>query len=72
MASSGTKLKMGLNHVEHHAECLEKIRKAIEFTSAAGFKNVICFSGNRDGISEEEGQKNCVIALKQASPEFFL
>jgi hydroxypyruvate isomerase len=56
-----------LNRVENHAECLEKIRKAIEFTSAAGFKNVICFSGNREGISEEEGQQNCVTALKQVA-----
>ena len=67
MASSGTKLTKGLNHVENHAGCLDKIRKAIEVTSAAGFKNVICFSGNRDGIGEEEGRKNCVTALKQVA-----
>lgn len=60
-------LTKGLNRIENHAECLDSIRKAIEATSAAGFPNVICFSGNREGISEEEGQKNCVIALKQVA-----
>ncbi len=58
-------LTQGLNHVENHAECLAKIREAIEATAAAGFPNVICFSGNRAGIDDEEGLKNCVTALKQ-------
>ena len=55
----------GLNHVENHEECLAKIRKSIEKNVDAGFKNVICFSGNRDGMDDEEGLKNCVIALKK-------
>jgi hydroxypyruvate isomerase len=61
------KLQKGLNHVENHAECLANIRESIKLTSEAGFKNVICFSGNREGISDEEGIKNCVIALKQVA-----
>ena len=55
----------GLNRLENHEECLGAIRKSIEATSAAGFPNVICFSGNRDGMSDAEGLKNCAIALKQ-------
>ncbi len=55
----------GLNHKENHAACLPKLRKAIEETSAAGYPNVICFSGNRKGITEEEGAANCVAALKE-------
>jgi len=55
----------GLNRVEHHAECLAKIRDAIDAASAAGYPNVICFSGNREGISDEEGLENCARALKQ-------
>ncbi len=58
-------LTKGLNHKENHAECLAKLRPAIEATAAAGFPNTICFSGNRDGIDDEEGLKNCVEALKQ-------
>lgn len=55
----------GLNRIENHEECLAKIRKSIDATSDAGFKNVICFSGNRKGMDDDEGLKNCSIALKQ-------
>ncbi len=55
----------GLNRLENHEECLAKIRKSIEQNVDAGFKNVICFSGNRDGMDDEEGLKNCVITLKK-------
>ncbi len=65
MVSSGGGLKKGLNHVENHQSCLDALRKSIQSASDAGYKNVICFSGNRDGISEEEGRENCVKALKQ-------
>jgi hydroxypyruvate isomerase len=64
MTSCGN-LQKGLNHIENHAESLTAIREAIEATAAAGFPNVICFSGNREGIDEEEGLENCVTALKQ-------
>jgi len=56
----------GLNRKENHAGCLRSIREAIEATSAAGFPNVICFSGNRaKGLTDEQGLKNCAEALKQ-------
>ncbi len=57
----------GLNRMENHEECLAIIRKRIEETSAAGFRNVICFSGNREGMDDAEGMDNCVIALKQVA-----
>lgn len=55
----------GLNRIANHEECLSKIRKSIEETSEAGFPNVICFSGKREGMDDDEGLKNCVTALKQ-------
>jgi len=57
----------GLNHEENHETCLAQIRSAVESTSEAGFPNVICFSGNRNGIPEPEGADNCVQALKQVA-----
>jgi hydroxypyruvate isomerase len=60
-------LSDGLNHKENHEKCLAAIRKAIEETAAAGFPTVVCFSGNRKGISDEEGAANCVEALKQVA-----
>lgn len=66
MTSCGN-LTKGLNHTENHEPSLSAIRQAIEATSVAGFPNVICFSGNRDGIDDEEGMNNCVTALKQVA-----
>ena len=60
-------LTKGLNHKENHELCLKQIREAIEATAAVGFPNVVCFSGNREGISDEEGAANCVEALKQVA-----
>ncbi len=58
----------GLNHTEYHAECLEKLTAAIEATGAAGFPNVITFSGMREGLSDEEGIKNTIAGLKKILP----
>ncbi len=55
----------GLNRKENHEKCLKSIRESIEATAAAGYPNVICFSGNRDGMDDETGMKNCAEALKQ-------
>jgi hydroxypyruvate isomerase len=53
------------NHVENHPMCIEKITKAIDATSDAGFPNVITFSGMKKGIDEETGFNNCVDGLKK-------
>ncbi len=66
LARSGT-LPRGFNHKENHAESLTSLRQAIEAAAAAGFPNVICFSGNRAGLSDEEGLVNCVAGLKQVA-----
>jgi hydroxypyruvate isomerase len=59
----------GLNHPVHHPECNAKIRSAIEATAAAGFQNVICFSGNRSGeVSDEQGMQSCEKAIRQLLP----
>ncbi len=55
----------GLNRKENHAECLAQIRTSIEKTAEAGFPNVICFSGNRAGMDDDEGLDNCEIAIKE-------
>jgi hydroxypyruvate isomerase len=55
----------GLNRKQNHEKCLAAIRAAIEANAEAGFPNVICFSGNREGMSDEEGLRNCAEGLKQ-------
>ena len=34
----------------------------------AGYTNLICFSGNRNGMDDETGLQNCVEALQQILP----
>jgi hydroxypyruvate isomerase len=55
----------GFAHKEEHAECLTALRKGIDESAAAGFPNVITFSGFRRGISDEEGLNNMAEGLKQ-------
>ena len=57
----------GLNRIENHDECLAKVRKSIDDCADAGFPNAITFSGNREGMDDEEGLKNCVIGLKKVA-----
>jgi len=58
-------LKKGINTKDNHAECISKIRSAIDAAAEYGFPNVISFPGNRNGTSDEEGIENSVAALKQ-------
>jgi hydroxypyruvate isomerase len=55
----------GLNRLENHGECLAAIRKSVDATADAGFPNVVTLSGNRDGMDDQEGLKNCVTGLKK-------
>ena len=55
----------GFAHVEEHDECIAKLRKSIDATSAEGWSSVITFSGFRRGLSDEDGMKNMVDGLKK-------
>ncbi len=55
----------GLAHTEDHYECLAKLRESIDATSAAGFPNVITFSGMRRGITDEDGKENMIAGVKK-------
>lgn len=58
-------LTKGLNRKENHEECLSKIREAIDAANEYGYPNVISFPGNRQGMPDDVGVENSVIALKQ-------
>ena len=65
MTPGGGAIADGLNRKENHAEIERRMRENIEKAAAAGVPNVITFSGNRRGISSEEGLDNCVIGLNR-------
>lgn len=57
-------IPVGFNRKENWEKCSESVKKGIDFASANGFPNVICFSGNRKGMADDEGLKNCAEGLK--------
>lgn len=58
-------LEEGWCHKEYHSTLIDSYRKHIGLVADAGYKNLICFSGNAAGLDEETGLKNCVEGLKQ-------
>ena len=61
----GGEIKSAMNRVENHAKIEEALRKSIPKAAKLGVPNVITFSGNREGMSDEEGVKNCIIGLNR-------
>jgi hydroxypyruvate isomerase len=55
----------GLNRKENHKKIEQELRKHIDFAAAEGLPNVICMSGNRKGMVDDEGLKNCAVGLKR-------
>ncbi len=53
------------NRVEHHDKLVQAYEDWIPKAAAAGLQNVICFSGNRDGLDDEKGLANCALGLKR-------
>ena len=61
-------LTKGLNDPSLHSKLIREYLEVIPLMKKAGYKNVICFSGNRNGMDDETGMKNCATALKQIIP----
>ncbi len=66
--TSSHPLSNGLADPKFQAAALKTINTAIEATAREGWKNVICFSGNRRGIDDKTGMDNCVKALREIVP----
>ena len=60
-------LGKGLNRKEQHADCIAKIKEAIDAAAEHGYPNVITFPGNREGMPDDVGLENMVIGLKQVA-----
>jgi len=61
-------LTEGFNHPQYHAQLLDNYAKMIPLVAAAGYTNLICFSGNRNGMDDETGLANCVEGIKLLLP----
>ena len=66
----------GMNNKGHHPECFAALEKAIKASGAAGYPNVMTFTGMADTskeengsvISAEEGMKNCIEGFLKMAP----
>ncbi|MFZ1454546.1 MAG: TIM barrel protein, partial [Saprospiraceae bacterium] len=58
-------LTKGWNDRQYHEQLIKNYTEHIELVSKAGYKNLICFSGNRNGMDDETGMKTCVEGLKK-------
>jgi hydroxypyruvate isomerase len=53
------------NRVEHHDKLVSAYEDLIPKAANAGLKNVICFSGNRAGLPDEQGIENCAKGIER-------
>jgi hydroxypyruvate isomerase len=58
----------GWNRLEHHGKLVQAYEQRIGETAEAGYERLICFSGNRGGLDDEQGLENCVTGLQRILP----
>ncbi len=58
-------IKLGMNRVENHDECVATLRNSIDAAAEFNCPATISFSGNREGMADDEGIKNAVIGFKK-------
>jgi hydroxypyruvate isomerase len=63
--AGGGEIGNALNRTENHAAIEQAFRTNIPLAAKAGVPNVITFSGNRAGMSDEEGARNTVAGLNR-------
>jgi Hydroxypyruvate isomerase len=63
-AGAGT-IPQALNRVENHSAIEVALKTNIPLAAKAGIPNVITFSGNRRGMSDEEGARNAIAGLNR-------
>ena len=61
--AGGGEIRSAMNRVENHAKIEEEFRKSIPRAARLGVPNVITFSGNREGMSDDEGARNTIAGL---------
>jgi len=56
------------NRVENHDVLYAAYEERIKQTADAGYERLICFSGNRAGLDDEQGLENCAVGLQRILP----
>jgi len=61
-------LEIGLNRVDQHDRIEHEVRSAIANAQRLKIPNVICFSGNREGLDDARGVEVTVVGLRRLAP----
>lgn len=65
---AGKGIVNGFNDPAIHDELITSYEAIFPKLKEAGYSTIICFSGNRRSLSDEEGLKNCAVGLKRLMP----
>jgi hydroxypyruvate isomerase len=68
-SSAGHSLTNGINRKEAHSHIEAAFRELIDQAAASGVPNIIALSGNRRGMSDEEGAENCALFLNRVKAQ---
>lgn len=61
-------IEKAFNRLEHHDVLEDLYRDMIPQVAAAGIRQLILFSGNRDGMDDATGLNNCAIGIRRILP----
>ena len=65
---AGMGIEKGFNNPDLHDELVKSYEEMIPKVAAAGYDQIICFSGNRNGLDDQKGIENCAVGLKRLMP----
>jgi hydroxypyruvate isomerase len=68
MANGFGTIPRGFNRPNLHDKLVADAERMIPLAAAARVPNIVCFSGNRDGLSDGEGIANCIAGFKRVTP----
>ena len=69
--SNGSSLGIpkGFNNPIYHGQLREELLKILPMAADKGIPQVICFSGNREGLDDQIGIENCAVGLEPVVKE---
>jgi hydroxypyruvate isomerase len=68
MANGFGTIPVGFNRPDNHDKLVADATRMIPLVAAAGVPNIVCFSGNRAGLSDGEGIANCIAGFRRITP----
>jgi hydroxypyruvate isomerase len=68
MANGFGTIPRGFNRPDQHDKLVADGLRMIPLAAAASVPNIVCFSGNRGGLSDGDGIANCIAGFKRLTP----